>query len=94
MLKGGDSLSALAAGLPNITGKIQFYGNRGGVQKQEGAFYPTKTINNTVPAADQSLEGFGKDEDIIFDASRSSNIYGASDTVQPPAIVLLPQIRY
>ena len=64
------------------------------MQKQEGAFYPTKTINNTVPAADQSLEGFGKDEDIIFDASRSNSIYGASTTVQPPALQLTPQIRY
>ena len=29
-----------------------------------------------------------------FDASLSNAIYGASDTVQPPALVLLPQIRY
>ena len=86
--------SSIAPGLPNITGKIQFYGNRGGVQKQEGAFYPTKTINNAVPAADESFEGLGKDEDIIFDASYSNAIYGASDTVQPPALSLIPQIKY
>ena len=29
-----------------------------------------------------------------FNASRSSAIYGASSTVQPPAITLIPQIRY
>ena len=29
-----------------------------------------------------------------FDASRSSPIYGNSDTVQPPAITLLPILRY
>ena len=31
---------------------------------------------------------------ISFDASRSNAIYGASTTVQPPALVLLPQIRF
>ena len=29
-----------------------------------------------------------------FDASKSSNIYAASTTVQPPAIILVPQIKY
>ena len=29
-----------------------------------------------------------------FNAARSNPIYGASDTVQPPAIQLIPQIRY
>ena len=29
-----------------------------------------------------------------FDASRSSKIYGAAETVQPPAVSLFPQIKY
>ena len=29
-----------------------------------------------------------------FDASRCNSLYGASATVQPPAISLIPQIRY
>ena len=29
-----------------------------------------------------------------FDASRSNPIYGSSTTVQPPAISLIPQLRY
>lgn len=29
-----------------------------------------------------------------FDASRSNPIYGASDTVQPHALLLIPQIKY
>ena len=29
-----------------------------------------------------------------FDASRSSQIYGAAETVQPPALALVPQIKY
>ena len=31
---------------------------------------------------------------IKFDASKSNPIYGSSDTVQPPALTLIPQIRY
>ena len=31
---------------------------------------------------------------INFDASRSSSIYGASNTVQPPALALIPQIKF
>lgn len=29
-----------------------------------------------------------------FDASKSNPIYGNSSTVQPPAIQLIPQIKY
>lgn len=31
---------------------------------------------------------------IDFDASKSNQIYGASSTVQPPALMLIPQLRY
>ena len=31
---------------------------------------------------------------VTFDARRSNLIYGNSDTVQPPAIQLIPQIKY
>ena len=31
---------------------------------------------------------------VDFNASQSSAIYGASDTVQPPAIFLIPQVKY
>ena len=29
-----------------------------------------------------------------IDASRSSSVYGKSDTVQPPALQLIPQIKF
>lgn len=32
--------------------------------------------------------------EISFKASRSNNIFGNADTVQPPAIVLIPQIKF
>ena len=33
-------------------------------------------------------------KELLMDASLSSQIYGAADTVQPPTIQLLPQIKY
>ena len=38
-----------------------------------------------------AAEGF---DGILFDASKSNFIYGSSTTVQPPAIVLIPQIKF
>lgn len=78
--------ASVAAGLPNITGwSLSDHDFIGG-----GAFYSSGTQNNL------GLKG-GTDSDndrSMFDASRSNPIYGASDTVQPPAIKLIPIIRY
>lgn len=74
----------VAAGLPNITGEIGYDNNVGHLV---GAFY----------AAPGSLEGnsSGNGGQVAgFDASRVSSVYGASQTVQPPAIRLLPCIKY
>lgn len=56
-----------------------------------GAFSKT-TKNDTVVWHANS--GTGINGTVTFDASRSNSIYGASDTVQPPAITLIPQIKY
>ncbi len=75
---------SVEAGLPNITGEIGYDNN---VSHLVGAFY----------AASGSLEGnsSGNGGRVAgFDASRVSSIYGASTTVQPPAIRLLPCIKY
>ena len=53
-----------------------------------GAFYFIGDTNSTLGGAVSNLDRIG------LDASRSSSIYGASNTVQPPALVLLPQIKY
>lgn len=89
-----------AAGLPNITGSFDpkiFRASDGSVsviqtQNTTGAFYRTGenmqsryyspagyTNNNYVPTT-------------AFDASRSSSIYGNSNTVQPPALTMKPFI--
>ena len=88
----------MKAGMPDIEGKIQFVypgGNTLIVNAGEGALYnhysdksfntPTEGSYSTTRSSDTFLR---------FDASRSNSIYGASTTVQPPALCLLPCIRY
>lgn len=85
---GGDNVLAIAAGLPNIAGS--FHIMRAGPSSFKGAFYGNSGSQGWgVGNNDVMTEG-----DVYFKASRSSNIYGASNTVQPPAISLLPQIKF
>ena len=83
----------MEAGLPNITGTATFV-NSDGVDNTQypdrGALY-WSNYAHTVKI--QTISGTGK-RDIMFNASLSNNIYGASTTVQPPALCLLPCIRY
>lgn len=68
------------AGLPNITGRFvqANYEN----DYTQGAFYQTgQTGGPCAHKSDSRYLGF-------FDASRSSAVYGKSETVQPPAYVL------
>ena len=88
-IQGGDSCQKLEAGLPNITGSLGI-GN-GGVSENipNGCVYDTKT-NSQGP-----YNGWGTVKSkFAINANLSNSIYGASDTVQPPSIVLLPQIKF
>lgn len=84
----------MKAGLPNITGSATFLQTDG--QDQSG--YPDfgcfswGTYNHNWKTI--AINEAPSKRDLLFDASRSNNIYGASDTVQPPALCLLPCIRY
>jgi hypothetical protein len=73
------------AGLPNIAGGFGspeiYYG-------AYGAFRTGGTGLTWVP------QGTGEGNSASFDASRSNAIYGASNTVQPPAVTMLPIIKY
>lgn len=78
------------AGLPNITGSHQIDEIIKGFPI-EGAFYyydPTSRTRSLYGTSDYSA-GY-----IKFDASRSSAVYGNSNTVQPPALTLRPLIKY
>lgn len=82
---GGDSCEKIDAGLPNLTGYggLIMYANRG-----TGVFNGSPG-NNNLPGGAGAAAG-----DLNFNASKSSAIYGKSETVQPPSIQLLPQIKY
>ena len=82
-MQGGDTPAVIAAGLPNITGTMPF-----DFENVTGAFVIEKQIVNGSGA------GSGRDMLLHLDASKSNPIYGRSDTVQPPAICLIPQLRY
>ena len=102
-IEGGDTPSKIKAGLPNITGG--FYARNlvtggsilGGTSlSSKGAFMNETSevwsgqhesvVGQSVTSPERSIQS--------FDASKSNAIYGASTTVQPPAIVLIPQIKY
>lgn len=80
---GGDNVSIVSAGLPNIRGS--FGGNQD--ISETGAFYRI-SMNNMNSGGSPYAANIG------FDASLSNIIYGNSDTVQPPAFALIPQIRF
>ena len=86
----GDSAGAtVAAGLPNITGVLKY--RYSAIYSAEGSFAQGRARENSVNLAfSDSSTGLTAS----FDASRSNPIYGASETVQPAAIKLIPIIRY
>lgn len=79
---------SVVAGAPNIT----FSGGLGGgaLFNCLGALYVTGTNSN--PAGNHSLDI--KASTFIFDASRSSPVYGSSDTVTPESLTTQFFIKY
>ena len=86
-IMGGDSVQIINAGLPKITGNFTIRGAFG--VSANGAFTYSSTNNSGWgDASGQNQPTFN------FDASKSNSIYGASTTVQPPALQIIPQIKY
>ena len=87
-----NAMKSVEAGLPNITGRgltgtiyIDWERNNGAItMASEGGF---------IKRAPQDGTDWGAGR-LNFDASDSNAIYGASNTVQPPALALIPQIKY
>ena len=84
--------SYISAGLPNITGVFRSV-DLGASEEAIGAFRETMSINTGL-TRDPSSSSMDFDKAIEFEASLSNTIYGASNTVQPPAATLLPLIKY
>lgn len=83
-----------SAGLPNITGGINtvhngnaFLGTVGGTGALSSPAYATNVGRFTQSDISQSTG-------IAFNAASSNSIYGSSTTVQPPALTVLPCIKY
>ena len=89
-MQGGNSIESVAAGLPDIVGSFTY-------------IYPTSWTNPTgvfrrgsATVSNELTSGTGNSSvSLIFHASDSSSIYSESvTTVQPPAITMIPQIKY
>ena len=78
------------AGLPNIKGNFNADLLGDGQWNTDGAFATGTPWTYLTPnvGGDSAQTGFN------FDASRCSDIYGKSNTVQPKSITLLPCIKY
>lgn len=77
----GNLGTAKEAGLPNITGG--FYA----ITYKDGS--PSGALTGTIANENQAPAGGGSDKTYLgfnFNASKSSTVYGKSNTVQPPAI--------
>lgn len=97
VLQGGEALKSVEAGVPNITGKIGVIdASGGGLSHQEGAFasYDAGIPSNFTRRGGIPLDLISPGVNANFDASKSNPVYGASETVQPPAISLIAQIKY
>lgn len=81
-----------SAGLPDIKGSIINFQGKASYQECNDAFYIEEPAGYTAPC----LENLNKSQtvNIHFNASSFSPIYGNSTTVQPPALTLLPCIKY
>lgn len=89
-LAGDGAGVSIAAGLPNITGHID-YDSAGNIDYRENGCLSTDNNKASTGTRGSSVDLY---RGIHIDASRSNPIYGSSATVQPPAIKLIPVIRY
>ena len=85
------------AGLPNITGQIgKIWGGIWTLPTNtdyKGAIQPGEPVDNQgIPQTTVTIGKIAPHDN--FNASWSNSIYGSSDTVQPPAINVIPILRY
>ena len=79
-----------SAGLPNITGSLTNRGTgfRASQASSNGCIVVGGDLSNSIGAVSATSYN------VSIDASRSNSIYGKSTTVQPPALTLLPCIKF
>lgn len=89
VIQGGDNIQTIEPGVPNITGSVTYIYALENTQSN-GALSYTNTGSPDISGT-KSATIWGT---ITVNAANSNAIYGASTTVQPPALQLIPQIRY
>ena len=89
VIQGGDTIGTLAAGLPNVMGSVTVRSAFTSATKN-GALRTT-SINSDWTGGKNWQENTNA---LYLNAADSNPIYGSSDTVQPPALQLISQIKY
>jgi hypothetical protein len=97
VLQGGNTVEEKEAGLPNIKGQFSFSYDIPSLYGADaictGAFTKKTTLSSNGYRIGYQSGGYGYD--VAFDAHESNSIYDDNiATVQPPAITLIPQIKY
>lgn len=88
-VKGGDISTVLEAGLPDIIGSFQADQNHIGYICNNAFSKTTGTGYTHMENKSSNATSY-----IEFHASNSNAIYGGNTTVQPPALQLIPQIKF
>lgn len=90
----GDTVAGQTkeAGLPEISGHALIYQYSEWNESTTGAFTAAPTDGGTTSNQGEVLNM--RDTYFDFNASKSNSIYGASDTVQPPALTMRYIIKY
>ena len=83
------------AGLPNISGSTIVacrtdYVESGALKAKRGTGSIYGVFSNSSSISTMNFVDAG----LMFNASKSNSIYGGSDTVQPPALTMLPIIKF
>lgn len=99
VIQGGDSANVKSAGLPNVSGYFSTRYTQLVSNEEARAIWADGTL---FQAEDQTgnyakfstVTGEHGLTRISFSLSNTNSIFGRSSTVQPPALSLIPQIRY
>ena len=93
-----NTLNKVNAGLPNITGTVNTVRsmefNTTDSTSEKSLFWKNDKNQGQHPTLIANSSGKVSSANISIDASRANSIYGNSTTVQPPAVKLLPIIKY
>lgn len=96
VVQGGSVGSYKEAGLPNITGTVNFHGVTGPnyIWRAFDCFSPHSYYEDYKLIGEVEPDSEGSYGELKFNASNSNSIYGNSSTVQPPAVCMNYIIKY